>query len=72
MKQKLESVEFLFKEISVREIENELRELNSNKVSTLGNIPTKILQHSSKSCSETLQKLYNFALRDGNFPDKLK
>ena len=49
-----------------------MRELNSNKATTFGNIPTKILKQSSKSCSDTLQKLFNDALRDGYFPDKLK
>ena len=39
---------------------------------TFGNIPTKILRQSSKSCSDTLQKPFNDALRDGYFPDKLK
>ena len=37
-----------------------------------GKIPTKILKRSSKSCSDTLQKLLNSALRHGNFSDKLK
>ena len=71
--QKLENVNhFSFKEVSIIEIEKELRELNSNKVTTFGNTPTKILKQSSKSCSGTLQKLFNDALRDGYFPDKLK
>ena len=49
-----------------------MREQNSNKATTFGNIPTKILKQSSKSCSDILQKLLNDALRDGYFPDKLK
>ena len=49
-----------------------MRELSSNKATKFGNIPTKILKQSSKSCSDTLQKLFNDALRDGNFQDKLK
>ena len=49
-----------------------MRELNSNKATTFGNKPTKILKQSSKSCSDTLQNLFNDALRDSNFPDKLK
>ena len=50
-----------------------MRELNSHKATTtFGNIPSKILKQSSKSCSDTLQKLFNDALRDGYFPDKLK
>ena len=63
---------FSFKKVSIGEAEKELREQNSNKATTFGNIPTKILKQSSKSCSDTLQKLFNDALRDGYFPDKLK
>ena len=36
-----------------------------------GNMPTKILKQNGKSCFNTLQKLFNDALRHGNFPDKL-
>ena len=58
IKQKLENVDhFSFKEVYVCEIEKQLRELNSNKATTFGNTPTKILKQSSKSCSDTLQKL---------------
>ena len=49
-----------------------MRELHSNKATTFGNIPTKVLKQSSKRCSDTLQKLFNDALRDDYFPDKLK
>ena len=31
-----------------------------------------MLKQSSKSCSNTLQKLFNDALRDGYFPDQTK
>ena len=63
---------FSFKEVSISEVEKELRELNSNKATIFGNIPTKLLKQSSKCCSDTLQKLFNDALRDGYFPDKLR
>ena len=73
IKQKLENVDrFSFKDVSVSEIEEELRELNSDKAIAFGNIPTKLLKQSSKSCSNTSQKLFNDALRDGYFRDKLK
>ena len=72
MKQKLKNMgQFSFKVISASEIEKELRELNSNKATTFGNT-TKILKQSSKSCSDTLQKLFDDPLREGNFLDKLK
>ena len=70
---KLENVDhFSFKEVSVSETEKELRELNSSKAITFGNIPTKILKQCSKSCSDMLQKLFTDAVRDGYFSDKLK
>ena len=73
IKQKLENVDhFSFKEVSISETEKQLRELNSNKTTTFGNIPTKILKQSSKSCSDTLQILFNKVLRDGYSPDKLR
>ena len=73
MKQKLENMDhFLFKDVSISETEKKLREVNSNKATTFDNIPTKILKQNSKSYSDTFQKLFNDALRDGYFPDKLK
>ena len=63
MKQKLENMShFSFKEISKSEIEKDFRETNSYKVATFGNTTTKILKQSSKSCSDTLPKLFNDAL----------
>ena len=49
-----------------------LRELNSNISTKFGNIPTKILKESRKNCSDTLEKLFNDALKNGYFPGKLK
>ena len=64
-KQKLGNMDhFSFKEVFISETEKELRELNSSK-ETFGNVPTKILKQSSKSCSDILHKLFNDALRDG-------
>ena len=62
---------FSFKEVSISEIKKGLRELNSDKASTFCNIPN-ILKQNRKSCSYILQKLTNDALKQGNFPDKLK
>ena len=72
-KQKLENMDhFSFKEVSISETEKELREVNFNKTVTCGNIPTKIFKQSSKSCADTLQELFNDALRNDSFLDKLK
>ena len=66
VKQKSENMDHF-----LSEIEKEFMELNSNKETTPGNIPTKILKQSTKS-SDTLHKLFNDALRNGNLTDKLK
>ena len=50
----------------------EFREPNSNKVTRFGNMPTKIFKKSSKICSDALQRLFNDALSDDNFPNKRK
>ena len=60
---------FIEKGFSISEIEKELRELNSNKATVFGNVPTKTLKQSNKNCSDILQKLFNDALRNGYFPD---
>ena len=49
-----------------------MRKVNSNKAITFHKIPIKNLKQSRKSCSDTLQRLFNSALRYGNLPDKLK
>ena len=72
IKQKLENVDNVpFKEVSISEIAKELRELNSDKVTTFGNVPTKILKQSSQSCSDTLQKLFNDGISNKTFAHKL-
>ena len=45
-----------------------MRELNSNKTTTFGNVPTAILKQSSEGCSDTLKKLVN----DEDDPTKAK
>ena len=59
---------FSFKGVFISETAAELGELNSNKAITFRNIPTKILKRKCKSCSDTFQKLFNDALKHGNFP----
>ena len=57
MKKKKENVyHFSFKVVYISEIEKKLRELNSNKATTFGNIPTKILKQSSKRDNPTKAK----------------
>ena len=67
MKQKLENVDhFSFKEVSISETEKELRELNSSKVTKVGNIPTKILNKLLK-VKLGLVKIVNCGLRERRY-----
>ena len=63
---------FSFCETTSLEIEKEIRDLNSNKATTHGNIPTKILKQSSEACKESLTNLFNKTIRESNFPKELK
>ena len=49
---------FSFKEIS----EDNIKNLNTKKASTFGNIPTKILKDSSEDCSIVLRNIWNFEI----------
>ena len=46
-----------FKEIRESDIEKEIANLNSKKVGTFGNIPTKVLKDSSNICNSILQEI---------------
>ena len=50
---------FSFKAVNEDNIQREILNLNSKKPGTLGNIPTKILQSSSKICNVVLQNICN-------------
>ena len=63
---------FSFCKTTSLEIEKEIRDLNSNKATTHGNIPTKILKQSSEACKESLTNLFNKTIRESNFPKELK
>ena len=54
------------------DIEKELRNLNTKKARTFGNIPPKILRTSKESFSETLAELFNNTLLTSSFPTELK
>ena len=61
-----------FQEASLSDIGKELRNLNTKKASTFGNIPPNILRANKKSCSETLAELFNNNLLTSSFPTELK
>ena len=63
---------FSFNEASLSNTGKELRSLNPNKAYTFKNIPSKILKESRECCSDILQKLFNNAFSNKEFPDELK
>ena len=63
---------FLFTEVTLTEVEQELQQLNPKKASTFKNIPPKHLKQSSEVCGSVLKKLVNQAMRDNYFPEELK
>ena len=50
---------FSFTAVNEDNIQREILNLNSKKPGALGNIPTKILQSSSKICNVVLQNICN-------------
>ena len=66
------TTQFSFKETSLLEIENEIKDLDPKKAITFQNIPPKILKLSINTCSSSLQKLFNNCLLTGEFPVELK
>ena len=63
---------FFLKEVPLSDIEKELRNLNTKKASTFGNISPKIWRASKESFSETLAELFNNTLLTSSFPTELK
>ena len=64
---------FGFKEVSNLDIEREISHLNTKKVGTFGNIPTKVLKESSNVCNSTLKDIWNYEiLGKQNFSKNLK
>ena len=65
-------VSLSFKEAYLYDFEKELRNLNTKKASTYGNIPPQILRAIKESCSVTLTELFNNTLMTSSFPTDLK
>ena len=63
---------FSFKPISKLGIEKEVQLINPKKATTSDSIPPKILKISLEVSADALQSLFNYMLKTGNFPNKLK
>ena len=66
------SSKFVFSEINMKDIDQELKHLNTKKANTHKNIPVKILKDFSEVCLPTLLNIINNCLRTCKFPDELK
>ena len=70
---KLSSLEsFYFNKTSNFDMEKEMKLLNIKKVTTIKNVPLKVLKSSVHSCSETLAKFFYNVMNNNEFPDELK
>ena len=64
---------FSFTEVSITDIELEVRDLKTKKATTFVNIPTKILKQAIKVIVEPLMQIWNNEIiSNKNFPTKLK
>ena len=73
IKNKIENTNtFRFKHVMLSDIKNEIKGLNSNKEATHNNMPPKILRQSAEVTTNTLQLIFNSAISNSEFPEKLK
>ena len=63
---------FKFQKVSLEQVNNEIRRLNTKKATTFKNIPAKVLKSNSDVCSDSLQLIFNNSIENGLFPDSLK
>ena len=72
IKENVKFTHFLFTEIELSEVEQELKQLNPKKASTFNNISSKHLKESFEACGPFLQKLINASITNNEFPNELK
>ena len=63
---------FIFRYVSVKEVQKELMNLSSKKATRKGGIPAKILRDSLSVYTKELTNIINNCLEDGLFPNKLQ
>ena len=63
---------FIFSEISVDQVIDELHAISPNKASGLDNVCTKLIKYGSKAVAPILCKIFNMCLKQGCVPDELK
>ena len=63
---------FIFSEIPVDQVIDELHAISPNKASGLDNVYTKLIKYGSKAVAPILCKISNMCLKQGCVPDELK
>ena len=63
---------FSFEHVTISKLETEIKQLNSNKATTFGNILPKLLKTKVGNCAEPLQKVFNVCVSKCQFPGELK
>ena len=63
---------FSFHEVDQAVIKNEIKNLNSNKATPFGNIPTKDLKRSQEICVPIIQNLFNDSIQTSKCSKNLK
>ena len=63
---------FVFAEISVDQVNEELKAIPANKASGLDSVCTKLIKYGSNAIAAILCKIFNMYLRQGCVPDDLK
>ena len=71
-KEKISIMKFSFNEVSLKEIEDYLKDLNPRKACPTDNIPPKYLKENYDICSNTIMQLVNETIKDCTFPNRLK
>ena len=63
---------FRFKQVSLSDIQNEIKSLNPNKATTHNNVPPKILRQSVEATADSLQLLLTNALLNSELIENIK
>ena len=70
--EKVKASIFLFKEISVDEVEKYFKDLDPKKASTFNNIPPKLFKVNYDICGDIVAQLINKSIETSHFPNRLK
>ena len=67
-----EGNKFIFTEITIDEVLDELNAISQNKASGLDGVNTKLIKYGTKAIAPIVCKIFNMCLKQGSVPDELK